>query len=77
VLIESTCSSGYDILIAVTVKFTAFKDMTLCSLVDCYHPAVSFFSVEDSSALKMKAAGSSEMFLIIYHTTHSYIPVYE
>lgn len=68
-------SSGYDVLIAVTMKFTAFKDMALCSLVDCSHLAASFFSAEDTSVLNMKAAGSSEMLLIIYQTTRSYLPV--
>lgn len=45
--INHLCSSGYDVLVAMTVKLTAFKAITLCSLVGCYHPAASFFSVED------------------------------
>lgn len=36
--IKHLYSSGYDVLIAVTMKFTAFKDMALCSLVGCLPP---------------------------------------
>jgi hypothetical protein len=62
---------------AVGIKITVFCNVTPCTIIDTNiseEPTAPIFSIEkQSSALKMKATGSSKMMVSVYRTIWCHI----
>jgi hypothetical protein len=70
--------AGFEVFIVVTLKVTIFWDVMSCRLVHHYWyfrgTYASSFRVDDSSALKMKAALPSRMSMTVYQRTCHHVP---